>query len=146
MLFQLKPVQLIIGFLANDSIFHLKELFTDYYSILECHQTFQDLLLISSSISLLIRNKKVKNKRCYQWQIQHFPEGGAPTARVGAPTYYFSQFFPKTAWNWRNLDQKEGHVSLAPSPHGSTNGYFNGDSLTKYQGVTMKIEFCFEIH
>ena len=25
----------------------------------------------------------------YQWRIQDFPEGGAPTAKVGAPTYYF---------------------------------------------------------
>ena len=32
-----------------------------------------------------------------QWRIQEFPEGGAPTAKVGAPTYYFCQFSPKTA-------------------------------------------------
>ena len=44
----------------------------------------------------------------FQWRIQDFPEGGAPTAKVGAPTYYFRQFSPKTAWNWRNLDRKGG--------------------------------------
>ena len=49
-----------------------------------------------------------------QWRIQDFPEWGAPTAKVGAPTYYFGQFSPKTAWNWRNLDWEGGRIPGAP--------------------------------
>ena len=34
----------------------------------------------------------------YQWRIQDFPEGGAPTPKVGVLTYYFAHYFlPKTA-------------------------------------------------
>ena len=32
-----------------------------------------------------------------QWRIQEFPEGGAPTPKVGVLTYYFAIFLPKTA-------------------------------------------------
>ena len=31
-----------------------------------------------------------------QWRIQDFPEEGAPTPKVGAPTYYLVKNFPKT--------------------------------------------------
>ena len=46
--------------------------------------------------------------------------GGAPTAKMGVPIYYFCHFSPKTAWNWRNLYREGGGASLAP-PLGSTN-------------------------
>ena len=45
----------------------------------------------------------------YQWRIQDFLE-------EGAPTYYFAQIYPKTAWKWKNLDGGGGDASLAPSP------------------------------
>ena len=32
--------------------------------------------------------------------------GGAPTSKVGAKTYYFAKFSPKTAWKWKNLDPR----------------------------------------
>ena len=31
---------------------------------------------------------------------------GTLTPRVGVLTYYFANFFPKTAWKWKNLDPK----------------------------------------
>ena len=40
-----------------------------------------------------------------QWRIQDFPEEGAPTSRGGA-NIQFCQNFPKTAWNWKNLDPR----------------------------------------
>ena len=43
-----------------------------------------------------------------QWWIQDFQEEGAPTPKVGAPTYYFDQFSPKTAWKWKKLDREGG--------------------------------------
>ena len=39
----------------------------------------------------------------YQWRIQDFPEEGAQTLQGGA-NIWFCQIFPKTAWNWKNLD------------------------------------------
>ena len=38
---------------------------------------------------------------CLQWWMQNFPEEGALTAKVGAPTYYFAQFNPKLHENKR---------------------------------------------
>ena len=57
-----------------------------------------------------------KNERSWQWRIQDFPDGGAPTSKVGAPTYYFIKFSPKTAWKLKNLDPEGGRASLAPPP------------------------------
>ena len=45
-----------------------------------------------------------------QWRIQDFPEAGRQLSR-GA-NIRFCQNFPKTAWNWKNLDPRE--ASLAP--------------------------------
>ena len=42
-----------------------------------------------------------------QWRIQDFPEEGAPTPR-GGTNIRFCQIFPKTAWNWKNLDPGGG--------------------------------------
>ena len=36
---------------------------------------------------------------------------GAKTPERRAPTYYFANFLPKTAWKWNNLDQR-GEVRL----------------------------------
>ena len=50
-----------------------------------------------------------------QWRIQDFPEEGAPTPNMGAPTYYLVKNFLKTAWKWKNLDPEgRGRASLAP--------------------------------
>ena len=49
----------------------------------------------------------------WQWRIQNFLEEGAPTIKVGAPNYYFTQICPKTAWKWQNLDRGV-HVPCAP--------------------------------
>ena len=48
-----------------------------------------------------------------QWRIQDFPEEGAPTPQGGA-NIRFCQNFPKTAWNWKNLDPQGGRASLTP--------------------------------
>ena len=37
------------------------------------------------------------NRTGNQWRIQDFTEEGAPTPEGGL-TYYFTNFFPKTAW------------------------------------------------
>ena len=34
-----------------------------------------------------------------------FPRGGDANPKVGAPTYYLVKNFPKTAWQWKNLDR-----------------------------------------
>ena len=56
-----------------------------------------------------------------QWRIQDFPDGGAPTSKVGAPTYYLAKFLPKTAWKWKNLD-REGGARVPGAPPRSANG------------------------
>ena len=56
---------------------------------------------------------------CIQWWIQDFPEEEAPTPRGGrGANIWFCQNFPKTAWNWKNLDPRGGgggSVARAPS-------------------------------
>ena len=49
-----------------------------------------------------------------QWRMQDFPEEGALTPKVRAPTYYLVKNFLKTAWKWKNLDPEGGGASLAP--------------------------------
>ena len=46
-----------------------------------------------------------------QWRIQNFPEVGAPTLQGGA-NIRFCQIFPKTAWNWKNLDPRGGGARI----------------------------------
>ena len=43
-----------------------------------------------------------------------FPRGGALTPEGGAPTYIFGQFFPKTAWKWRNFGPEGGARGTRP--------------------------------
>ena len=60
----------------------------------------------------------------FQWRIQNLPEEGTPTPKVGAPTYYFDQFFLKTSWNFKKLDREGGRMSPPtppPPPLGSAN-------------------------
>ena len=42
-------------------------------------------------------------KGTLQWRFQDLPEVGKPTL-LGAPIYDIAKNFPKTAWNWKNLD------------------------------------------
>ena len=49
--------------------------------------------------------QKIKNIYRVQWRIQDFPKMGAPT--LGGTNIRFCQIFPKTAWNWKNLDPQE---------------------------------------
>ena len=58
---------------------------------------------------------------CYQLRIQDFPEEGMPTVQGGA-NIRFCQIFPKTAWNWKNLDPQGGRVSKMLLSR-STTGY-----------------------
>ena len=37
-----------------------------------------------------------------------FPRGGGANSKGGCENYNLANFFPKTAWNWKNLDSKEG--------------------------------------
>ena len=48
-----------------------------------------------------------------QWRIQDLPEEGAPTP-WGHANIRFCQIFPKTAWNWKNLDPQGGARSSRP--------------------------------
>ena len=54
-----------------------------------------------------------------QWRIQDFPEEGAPTPQGGA-NIRICRFFPKTAWNWKNLDPQGGRASPAPPLRSAT--------------------------
>ena len=49
-----------------------------------------------------------------QWWIQNFPHGGGANLQGGSKTYYFSNFFPKTAWKWKKWDPKGARVPGAP--------------------------------
>ena len=49
-----------------------------------------------------------------QWRIQDFREEGVPIPKVGAPTYYFDQFFLKTAWKRKHLDRVGGASLVLP--------------------------------
>ena len=59
-----------------------------------------------------------------QWRIQDFPEGGAPTPKVGVLTYYFAYFLSKLHQNERI--RTRGSVPDAPTtppaPSGSAKG------------------------
>ena len=46
------------------------------------------------------------------WQIRDFPEGEGKTK--GGVNLLLDQFFPKTAWKWRDFDPEGGRPSLAP--------------------------------
>ena len=73
--------------------------------------------ITDADASLTLGVKKMLNQPCFwskhfyslhlfdyvQWPIQDSPEG-TPTAMMGASTYYFGQFPPKTARKWTNLD------------------------------------------
>ena len=48
----------------------------------------------------------------YQRQIQDLPEGLRQPQ--GAPTYYLTNFFRKTAWKWKKFGPEGGGTSLAP--------------------------------
>ena len=57
------------------------------------------------------------------WRIQDFPEKGAPTAGGrGGANIRICQIFPKTAWNWKNLDPGRGGVPCAPLRSATGNG------------------------
>ena len=56
---------------------------------------------------------KIKEIGPRQWRIQDFPEVGRQPSRRGV-NIRFCQIFPKTAWNWKNLDPRGGRVFLAP--------------------------------
>ena len=55
-----------------------------------------------------------------QWRIQDSSEEGAPTPKVGAPTYYLVKNFAKTAWKWKNLDP-EWRARILGAPLRSAN-------------------------
>ena len=47
-------------------------------------------------------------------RIQDFPDGGAPTSKVGVKTYYLANFSQKLHENERIRTQRGGRASLAP--------------------------------
>ena len=49
-----------------------------------------------------------------QWQIQDFLKVGVLTPKMDVKSYYLANFFPKTAWNWKNLDPEGAHIPGAP--------------------------------
>ena len=50
----------------------------------------------------------------YQWWIQDFPEGGAPTPKVGVLTYYFAIFFAKNCMKMKECGPQGARVPGAP--------------------------------
>ena len=56
------------------------------------------------NLTRCVRVSWITHSGC-QWRIQDFPRGGAPTlGGGGVADIWFCQIFPKTAWNWKNLD------------------------------------------
>ena len=53
--------------------------------------------------NLYFQSPTVADTRGAQWRIQE----GAPTPQGGA-NIWFCQYFPKTSWNWKNLDPQGG--------------------------------------
>ena len=45
-----------------------------------------------------------------------FPRRGAPTSKVGAPTYYFANFLPKNSMRMKEVGPGGGRTSLAQPP------------------------------
>ena len=73
----------------------------------------------SSYITPLVGNLY---RRLHRWlwqsRISHRGEGmgkGLSTPKVGAPTYYFGQFFLKTAWKWKKLELDRGGAGSSMS-------------------------------
>ena len=71
---------------------------------------------VNTQGSQMCGSKKIyKTLQPNQWRNQDFPDGGgAPTPKVGAPTYYFGHFFSKTAWNWKKLHWEGARVPRTP--------------------------------
>ena len=57
--------------------------------------------------------EKYYKNNTMQWRIQDFPESGAPTPKVGAPTYYFD-FFSKTIKFSKNWTERRVRVPTIP--------------------------------
>ena len=49
-----------------------------------------------------------------------FPGGGAPTPEGGGANLLFDQFFPKTAWKWRNFGPEVGACVPCPPLRSAT--------------------------
>ena len=85
----------IVGFISNKTI-------QPSFPLGICYNQIENNFLIWSQ----------STNKLLQWRIQDFPEGavadrgfprgGAPTSEGGA-NLLFGQFFPKTAWKWRNF-------------------------------------------
>ena len=58
---------------------------------------------------------KILEYHRFQWRIQDFPEGGAPTLR-GAPTYYLPNFSGKLHENEEILAEKWGRAPPLDPP------------------------------
>ena len=70
-------------------------------------KSFENFRLITPG--LFITNQK-KFSITTQWRTQDFREEGAPTLKVGVPTYYVDQIFPKNCM----IDPETGGASLTP--------------------------------
>ena len=85
-----------------------------------------DFLSHSYPFCISINNKKdIPLILRSQWRIQDFPQEGAPTIKVGVPTYYFSQFFPQKL----HKHEKNGYRGGGKRPWHPL-GSINGSLLT----------------
>ena len=74
-------------------------------------------------VDRFVRTKQAhKPRSCRQLSVADpgFSRGGGANSKK---CYYLANSFPKTAWNWKNLDPQGGRASLAP-PLRSANDYF----------------------
>ena len=94
-----------------DGLFVLWGVREKLYSTIYCQIYFDVWRTWKESISFTFIQNIIHFVRSHQWRIQHFPEVGTPTLRGGSNIRFWENF-PKTAWNWKNLDRRG--ASLAP--------------------------------
>ena len=81
-----------------------------YDNVQNClHWTYTDSYSDSNGFCTQFGTNISTDKVEFQWRIQDYSEVGAPTLR-GVANIQFCQNFPKTAWNWKNLDP-QGYAS-----------------------------------
>ena len=64
------------------------------------------------------KSEKTGNRLRMHWRIQNFPEGGAPTPKVGMQTYYLRQFLPGNCMKLKLNGPKGGAHPYSCLRHG----------------------------
>ena len=73
--------------------------------------TTEHMVMVLFTLKKIILKSLLKVEAHAPWRTQDFR--GEATPEVVAPTYYFSQFCPKTAWKWKKKWTGRGAAVLA---------------------------------